>query len=363
MISLYFSKLPYLFGVLSYIEIEKLLKEELTLEELIKDYKELLDSHLNILVNKLKEEKASILEETIHLKFLQIFVIKFLKRIIKLIYKFEFEEYSQYPIMIRNLMDIDFCLKLFFFRVYGGFDCIGYKTKCRGALDEIDKRILVFNCIYLSKHFNEEYALKHISKEELNLLNENLKIVDFIIIGNENFHNIIKGIENYFPHKKNMPYLQISEVRNFLIKQKENKYRNFTYFIIISAEEAEIIYKELYKIEADFALMLFLIIYLKDSKTLINKEPFLNKAFMPFYIAYDTNDIINFINSQDNLSCAFNFFEQSSIIINILNKIKIPNVWNENEETLVDKLNSEEGWELVDCVPEEIFKIKIIGSI
>ena len=195
LISIYFSKLPYLFGVLSYKETEDALKEDLTLEELVKDYDELRDSHLNVLLDKLNKEKVSILEETIHLKFLHIFLIKFLKRIIILTYKFDFDEYSKYPKLINNFMDLDFCLKLFFFRLYGGFKCSGYKTKCRGALDEVDGRILISNCIYFSYHYNEEYSLKSISSQELNTLNENLKIRDFIVIGKQSFHKIIKSIE------------------------------------------------------------------------------------------------------------------------------------------------------------------------
>ena len=84
---------------------------------------------------------------------------------------------------------------------------------------------------------------------------------------------------------------------------------------------------------------------------------------MPIYIAYYLNDISNFIKSQNNLNGAFNLFEQSTIIINTLKKIKFPKVWNQNEETKVDKLNSENGWELVESVPEEIFKIIIFGFI
>lgn len=60
--------------------------------------------------------------------------------------------------------------------------------------------------------------------------------------------------------------------------------------------------------------------------TLINKEPILNGNFMPIYIAYSLNDISNFIKSQNNLNGAFNLFEQSTIIINTLKKIKFPKV-------------------------------------
>ena len=366
LISIYFSKLPYLFGSLTYKETETILGEELTLEELIKDYNELRDSHLNILVDKLNKEKVSILEETIHLKFLHIFLIKFLKRIIKLIYKFNFDEYSKYPRLIYNFMDLDFCLKLFFFRLYGGFKCSGYKTKCRGALDEVDNRILVSNCMYFSVHCDEECALKSISAKELSILNENLKIRDFIVIGKTNFHKIVKNIEKDFTDEKsNIAYLQINELRDYLDeKRKKDNYRKFTYFVIMEAKIVENIYKELYKIKDEFGLNLYLIIYTKYEKTLINKEPFLSPYFMPIYIAYNVDDISNFIKSQNNLCSGFNLFEQSTVLINKLKKIKFPKVWDQNnDDSKADKLNSENGWQLVESVPEEIFKITIFGNI
>ena len=318
--------------------------------------------HLNELTSKLLQNE-SILGETIHLKFLHIFVIKFLKWINKIIYKFD--EYSKYPIMINNLMDLDFCIKLFFFRIYGYFKRLEYKTRSHGALDEIDKRILVFNCLYLSKYFIEEKALKYISYEKINILNESLIIKEFIIVGNESFGQNIKIIEKCFSYNKiTTSYLSITGVKDYFYTRKlMDKYRSFTFFMIIEAEEVQKICEELYNIKNDFGLNLFLIIYLKEADTLINKIPFLNGYFMPFYIAYNENDIIKYINSQKYLSSASNFLDASTPIANILNKIKFPKSWNENENNIVDRLSVEDGWELVDFVPKEIFKKNILGKI
>ena len=84
---------------------------------------------------------------------------------------------------------------------------------------------------------------------------------------------------------------------------------------------------------------------------------------MPIYIVYNTNDIINFINCQKNLSSAYNFYEQSKIILNTLNKIKFLKNWNDNKNDNVDRISSEDGLELVDYLPKEIFKNKILGQI
>ena len=78
-LSAYFSKLPYLYGILSYDEILNILKQEITIIGLRNDYHEFLNNHLDPLMVKINNEKASILEEFIHLKFLQTFLIKHTK--------------------------------------------------------------------------------------------------------------------------------------------------------------------------------------------------------------------------------------------------------------------------------------------
>lgn len=113
-ISAYFSKYPFLYGLLNYDEISVILKEELTLELLRNDYQELLKKHLIFLTDKLLKEKVSILEEKNSLKFLHSFLVKFLKLWKNIVSEFEYDNYSKFPIMIKYLMDIDFCLKLFF---------------------------------------------------------------------------------------------------------------------------------------------------------------------------------------------------------------------------------------------------------
>ena len=100
LLSLYFSKFPYIFGVLTYEEIENILKRKEEENYFVKEYKELFP-HINSLTFKLDKEKASILEETEHLKFLQQFLIGYIKRITKFIYKLDNDDFSKYPVMIK----------------------------------------------------------------------------------------------------------------------------------------------------------------------------------------------------------------------------------------------------------------------
>lgn len=90
-------------------------------------------------------------------------------------------------------MDLDFCLKLFFCRIYNYLENQDYKIKCRSSVEEVDKRIMIFNT-YCSLNYCKSLALKYITEKELNIVNETLKIYDFIVIGNIQFHYLIKGI-------------------------------------------------------------------------------------------------------------------------------------------------------------------------
>jgi hypothetical protein len=175
---------------------------------------------------------------------------------------------------------------------------------------EVYKRFAIFKTYCLDKYCKET-ALKNVSQENLNILNETLKIRDFIVLGNENFNKKIKDKENMFTHKK-IAYLSISQIRDYLKKKKQVKKRNFTYFIIIENKEAENLYKEIYTIRDSYCLVLSLIIFINDEQTLINKIPFQNYSHLPIFIAKNINDIINYINSQENLSCSYNFVNQSS---------------------------------------------------
>jgi hypothetical protein len=178
---------------------------------------------------------------------------------------------------------------------------------------------------------------------------------------------MIQNIENNFAHKK-IGYIDMLGLREYLIKKKDVKYRNFAYYLIIEAETAEKMYKELYTLKNEFGLMLYLIIYNQNIKKLINKRPFQIKTHLPLFIANNENEIINVINSQEYINCGINFLNETSDMVNSFKKlmhkedIEIPK--NEIEDNKIfDRVASEDGWELVDKIPEKIFQDSILGTV
>ena len=178
---------------------------------------------------------------------------------------------------------------------------------------------------------------------------------------------MIQNIENNFAHKK-IGYIDILELKKYLIKKKDVKYRNFIYYLIITAENAEKMYKELYTIKDEFGLILYLIVYNKNIITLINKRPFQIRTHLPIFIANNENEIINCINSQEYIDCGLNFTNETSNVIssfkNVMKQeeIQIPKVEIKDND-VVDRISSEDGWELVDKIPEKIFKDSILGTV
>lgn len=357
-ISVFFSKFPYLYGLLSYKEIEKKLCEKITIDNLRKSYRNMFH-HLDLLHKNLAIDKTMNLttQDQLSLKQLHYFLIDFIK------YKTKFDMYSRFPILIKYLMDIDFCLKYFFEIIFQlvEYEKYGiYESLYDGVLLYIDKRIDIFN-EYIHTNIIENEVLKIISKEDLIKLNNSIKINDFIVLGNKEFHKFIKKIEKNIAHQ-NINYLKISELRNYLKKEIENteKERIFRYFLLIEIEEMQRIYKDIYSIIKEFSLILHIIIYSKDDKIFVNKIPF-QIPYFPIFLANSTEELINYIKSQEYLNCGFNLItdmnedlNSRSEIINEFNDCFFPNeVNNEIKEDEIDELVIEDGWELLDKVPKK----------
>ena len=263
-------------------------------------------------------------------------------------------------------MDIDFCLKVFSCDIFTLFKTKQYQIRFLSSVNEVDKRLGIFEN-YVKLNINKSDALKHISEDEFKAINEALKIRDFIVMGSKKFHKMIQNIEMNFAHKK-IGYIDMLGLREYLINKKNTKYRNFNYFLLIKAKNAEKIFKELYTLKNEFGLNLYKIVYNKYIKKLVNKRPFQILSHLPLFIANNENEIINFINSQEYLNCGLNFSDRALELINSYknfvgnDEIIFPKIEIKDEEK-IDKMDSEDGFELIEKVPAKIFQDIVLGNI
>ena len=238
--------------------------------------------------------------------------------------------------------------------------------RCCGSLDNFDKRIYIFYT-YSSFKKHIKIALNYVSQEQFNIMNQTLIIKDFIIIGNEKFHSEIKSFENNIIHEKILYLSTITQVRNNLVNytSKKIKYRNFSYIVIIDDKDIEKYLKELFLIMHEFSLVRIVIIYIKDLNILINKNILMNSKNIPIYFACNIIEIKNFIISQKYCNCGKNFIDISlkmrqkvDVILKNYSPRKI-NIFS-SKVLIFDKLSSEDGWELVDLIPKEMFENKYL---
>ena len=134
----------------------------------------------------------------------------------------------------------------------------------------------------------------------------------------------------------------------------------------MKAEDVENNFKELCLLQDNFALNIILIIYSKDIKMLINKDILMNIKSIYIFFANNINEIKNYIISQEYCYCGRDFMNFISKRISSLQnyeqfKIFFPkNTIKENQ--IFDKLNIEDGWEVIESIPKELFNIRGISQ-
>lgn len=94
LISFWIAKLPYLYGYLSYNDVEKKLTEKITKDDIRKKYDDIVVD-TQILFNSIYNDKILDLKENIHLKELHHFLIDFIR------INTEFKSYSKFPLLIK----------------------------------------------------------------------------------------------------------------------------------------------------------------------------------------------------------------------------------------------------------------------
>lgn len=111
--------------------------------------------------------------------------------------------------------------------------CTNFNNKSFNFIDQIYYSLAVsesrFN-LYIN-YFRYIEDIRIFSEEEEKLIKETLTIKDFIIIGDNNFHQKIRGIEKYIKYNT-FKYLKIEQLVNYLEeKKKQNRKKIWIVFI------------------------------------------------------------------------------------------------------------------------------------
>ena len=174
-----------------------------------------------------------------------------------------------------------------------------------------------------------KFALK---PEEQKDINDCLTIKDFIVVGNDNFHQKIKDITKDIIINS-IKYLKFDDISNYIkyknsidIKKIEIGRRiTFFYYLVISFDDFSENYNKICLISSELGITFVIILYIEnEEKTLFNKMILNISGMITIILVYSLEDIINYLSKQMN----FNFLEGVKEILEndpeLLKFLKIP---------------------------------------
>ena len=338
-LSLYFSKYPYYLNILTFDEVKDIFEKEFSFEEIF-----LLQLNLYDSIGKLCEKinkKESILVEKNELKKMQesfISLLCYCWNNSKLI-PTNFTDFYQ---IINFFRDIDFCLKILVMSVISIINNKKYDfMEMCFSLVVSDSRITLYS-IYLKILCLNEY--EQFTEEEKKIINDTLTIKDFIIIGNNDFHEKIKIIENEIISNSFM-YLNIEQLSKYIeekLNEKIIKIVDYFYFLIIRYEDYQENFEELILLSIKLGITFIIFLYVeKEDNIKINKEKIeIFQILFPIILIYSPNDIITYLSNKLNFYNPLDDLDTKSIrdIINL--KIPETSFEQNNEKNIkVDVLN------------------------
>ena len=294
---LYFANYPYIYGVLNDEEINEVLSQfnpdmtEIDLKVILVCGYNLLIDNVGTLAFKVEKGK-SILNEKETLKSLQKALIKINFSYEQLIEGYNISELSKYYQIKNYVRDIDFCLGKAILAIINNA-CknypFGLKTDILRSFMNKEKRFIFYKLYDVqSKRLNEN----NIENDQIKTYNKSIKYNDTIVLGDKEFHNIIKKMN--LPCK-NIYELNKKEFSNFFYNPKKikGKYNICKYFIIMNEQNGNEYIETIRYISNVFGLKFVVIIYIQNKDVKINKK-ILQNPFIPVILTYCEKDILNF---------------------------------------------------------------------
>ena len=354
LLSLYFSKYPFLLNLLSIQEIKNLFQVQVTTSIMINTQFSLM-SLLENLYKKIMENE-SILDEKEVIKQLQISLILIYSYSLRLVNVDPTHIINYYQI-INFFRDIDFCLK-----IYASNCSQIFQNKKNNFIEEITFSLIVSESrynLFLIYSINIDNFSKF-KEEEQKMINDALTIKDFIVSGNKQFHQKIKTIEKNIK-AKSFKYLNIEQIPKYLEQKKkkeinQNQILSYYYFLIIKLEEFQVNLENIISLSLETGITFLTFHYIEDEDNKKFEKNIIN--IIPMILIYSPEDIISYFAQK------FKFNE----ILNIpnleelgeINDIKIPKItFEQNEE---DKYQNG-CFELAETFDVNIIKNKFLFRI
>ena len=358
---LYFSNYPYLFGVLNDEDIN-----DKTLAKVISDsdIKLIYGMSLNSLIDvaeKLSyevEKGNSILNEKGKLKLLQQLLININYSHDQLFRKYNIPELNQYYQVKYYLKDIDFCLCK---SIIDLLDTICNNYPLKNEMKECylyHERRFVFYKEYADQAEMQNNNIIEVEQEKI--YNNAIKYNNTIVLGDKQFHDLIKNIN--LPCE-NIYYLNKEEFSKFFQTPKKikEKYKICKYFIVMNEKDGKEYLETIRYISDEFGLKLVLIIYIQDKNIKIKKQLVHNHYIHIIFTHCETHILNYYYDSLIRLK-DFNFIH---FYLEDLFEDTMPDMDFEFPKiNTTEYINEQDnGWEMIRNINSNIFKLRNIDRI
>jgi len=351
----YFANYPYLYGVLTDEEINEIFsqfKPDMEKNELLAIFASgyiSLISTVDSLVSQINKGN-SILNKKQELKLLQKSLIELNLSNAQLFDKYNVPVLIEYYQIKNFLRDIDFCLSVAIIDIIHN-TCQNYppQFEITSSYANKDKRIIFYNIYSIqAKKIND------IQDEQAKDFNEAIKYNNTIVLGDNNFHELIKKI--------NIPcetiyYLNENQFSDFFLepKQIEDKYNICKYFLIMNGKNGNKYFETIRYISNVFGLKFVTILFIENKNVKIHKK-IVQDPFIHLILAYSENDILNYYID--------NYARLKEINVNYLNENEMyeEKIFGNNykfpklTETKIFK-EQDNGWDMIRDINTNIFNL------
>ena len=354
---LYFSNYPYFFGKLRDEGINQIIlsfKPNMSKSELESNVISGFNA-LTGIVEYLSDKVSkgmSILNEDEKLTILHRLLIEINFSIEQLMFEYNIHELSKYYQIKNFIRDIEFCLGKIIFNILSYY-CQNYplKYEITHPYINMEKRLFYYSVYSMNLTKNNNFK-----DEQQKSLNKALKYNDTIVIGDNNFYELIK--------KMNLPceniyYLNENQISNFFKnpKRKNQKYKICKYIIIINEKLGFEFLETIKYISNVFGLKIVTIIYIQNKNAKIDKR-ILQVPIVPTILTYSETDILNYFCDiyerikERNIS----YLDENESLEKISNNELLNYTFPKLSETKIIR-EQDNGWDMIREVNVNIFKL------